>query len=158
MNRLLWPGMLFVLIGAVVVLDVTMIVVAGSDPAFDVKRGAENGDAAWGEQRERDARARALGWRIEPHVTSRAGAIDFYVTVTNGDDAPLTGADVSVEAFHNARPRDVATMDVPRLADGRFTAALAAERQGRWRYRLVITRGEDQIITDGIVDHEWSAP
>ena len=44
-KQLMWPGLLFVLIGAVVVLDVVMIVVASMSPPVIVEDAAPEAEA-----------------------------------------------------------------------------------------------------------------
>lgn len=105
MKRILWPGIVFVLIGALVTLDVVTMVVAGVTPVVTSSR--------------RDARPRA-GWTVE---LSAAGGV-LAVHLADAGGSPIDDAAVRVHG-------EAIDAELDHVGAGRYEATLA--RPAAWR-------------------------
>jgi len=94
-------------------------------------------------QEERNAR---LGWRLALDLRRDGeGRQLLEVTVRDRAGAPVEGAAVRVEAFHNARAARVLTAELAPAGSGRYAAPVPIERRGQWRFRFDVERGEDRF-------------
>jgi nitrogen fixation protein FixH len=69
------------------------------------------------------------------------------VTVRLADKAgaPIAGAQVTVEAFHNARASRILSAALDPRGQG-YSAVMPLERPGLWEFRLRVTRGPEVFV------------
>lgn len=148
-EKLMWPGILIVLIVSVVTVDVAMLIVATTDPSFAV---AEEYESAGGTRDPGLARIRAnqrLGWSADLDVRQKddGGAL-IELRVADRDDAPIEGAAVSIKTFHKARAGEPIRVTLAELSPGVYVGAFPIDRAGVWRLAASITRGDDTFTDD----------
>ena len=66
-------------------------------------------------------------------------------TILDAVGAPLNGAAVSIEAFHNAHSDDIIRGALIDSGDGTYTAHLPLRHNGRWEMRFVVQRGSERF-------------
>ena len=79
-----------------------------------------------------------LGWRLELDAAVVAGASLSPATVVLVDQGgePVTGARITVEAFHLARSTEVARAELVEVEPGLYHADLPLRRTGKWEFRF----------------------
>jgi nitrogen fixation protein FixH len=63
------------------------------------------------------------------------------VVLRDRNGAPLPGAAVTVEAFHNARAGQIVTASLSDAGDGLYRAQVPIARSGLWELRFRAVRG-----------------
>lgn len=147
MNRLLWPGMLFFLIGSIVAVNVVMLVVASRDPSFAVAPDYHKGGDNLAEIRQQHVN-RDLGWSVSltcELADSENATLD--VRLDDAVGAPIEGATVSVRAFHQARAAKATIIRLVQRSPGVYVGVLAVDRTGHWRC-IVTAEHEDSQFVD----------
>jgi nitrogen fixation protein FixH len=139
-----WPvGLAALLVGSAAA-NVALVVITARDASFAVEPNYYAKALAWDETMAQQARNETLGWSVGLSVepTGERGRMTVAVRLADRGGAPLGGARIAVEAFHNARASQVlmATLD-PRGPD--YAAAMPLARPGRWEFRLRVTRSPD---------------
>ena len=149
-----WPFIVGGLLVFGVGVDVGFLIVATRDPSFAVEDDYYGRALRWDET-TRDARRSAeLGWSIGIETVpspSGRGRTDLSLVVLDRDGAPVSGAAVSVEAFHHARAGERLAAEL--VADGgRYRATLPLRRAGVWQLRVRVDRGGQRFST--VIDRE----
>lgn len=143
-----WP--LFV-VGALVlqvVASLITIYLATSNPSYAVEDDYYHKALRWDEIRAQQRRNDELGWRMTFDVTPPAPTGEsarLSVDLTDADGAPIDGATVTVEAFHNARADEILRAPFEARGDGHYRASLPMRRSGLWEFRFVSQRGDDRF-------------
>jgi hypothetical protein len=147
-----WPLFLAGLLVAQVILGVVFFVIATSDSSFAVEEDYYQKALDWDEQRRRDETSQALGWSVV-HELWRDPAPGSPTWIESRiDDAegnPVSGATVSLVAFHNANAADVLELTLTESAPGRYRATGPFRTAGRWELRLTARRDGDVFTTRG---------
>lgn len=147
-NRLMWPGLLFVLIGSVVIVDVTMLIVATRDDSFALAEGydgrARNGTVALEQERQN----RRLGWKGEWDVRwLDEDTVELSLRVLDAEGNPVLDAAASARGFHKARAADVLEIPLVDVGNGVYQGTLDVTRLGHWSLRATIVRGAEVFTT-----------
>lgn len=123
-----------------------MTAIAMNDPSFALEKDYYEKSLRLDEQHAQQAENRKLGWQLDLETTapsrpstSQARSLDLLVTLS-GPDGSLEGAQVTVEAFHNARAADVRQLSFEGEGEGRYRAHLASVRPGLWEFRFTVER------------------
>jgi nitrogen fixation protein FixH len=143
-----WPAFIAGALALQVLGSIVTIYLATSNPSYAVEDDYYQKALAWDDRRAQDRRSLELGWTLQFEVTPATVAADRAVlSVDLGDagGAPVDGALLTVEAFHNARADDVFRAPLDGHGDGRYSASLPIARQGVWELRFVAERGEDRF-------------
>lgn len=160
-SRWVWPGLPLMMLAAVVVVDVSMIVVASRDRSFAVAATADEGDAGWERTVARRAANEATGWtpRVEVHRAGPGLPSTVLVRLEDAAGVPVEGATVRAEAFHHALASERRDVTFEELLPGVHQAFCELSRDGRWAFDLVIERGDEAWIdrTDVMVGTEGDA-
>lgn len=144
-----WPALVVALLGAVVVADAVMIWVAVSDPSFAVEEDYYPRAVAWDETMAARRRSDALGWSVRWALAPQApgaGGTEVTAILVDRSGAPVEGARVTLETFHNARAATVLRAELRAIGDGRYAAVLPMRRPGLWEMRLDARRGDDRLV------------
>lgn len=146
----IWPVLLVGLLVLGVGANLVLLAVASGDPSFAVERDYYRKGMEWDRtlaQRQADAR---LGWTLACEV--RAGMVD--VALRDAAGAPVPGATVSLEGFHNARAAQIVTAVLADAGSGIYRAQAPIVRPGLWELRFRAVRGADvftQTVTYQVV-------
>jgi len=139
-----WPPIIAGALAFHVISSLVVVYVATSDPSYAVEDDYYQKAVAWDEKRAQDRQNQDLGWLLEFSVMPPEKPGDqptLELTLLDADGDPLTGATVSVEAFHNARGDDIVREKLTDTGNGVYTAAPEMNRNGRWEMRFTVDRG-----------------
>jgi nitrogen fixation protein FixH len=132
------------LLGAAVVFDVAVLVVAARDPTFAVERDYYRKALDWDRAMVQEARNAHLGWQAAAVLSpARRGHSRLAVTVSDRAGRPVERAAVAAELFHNARSAEVLEAALAGEPGGRYAGIVPAARAGLWEVRITVTRGEE---------------
>jgi hypothetical protein len=140
-----WPWLIAGALALHVVVSLIVVVFATSDPSYAVEEDYYQKAIDWDLKRAQDRTNENLGWFFEFDVAPPARPGDqprLEVTLADGDGAPLTGATVAVEAFHNTRSGDILrAVLTPSDKPGVYYATLPMRHNGRWELRFTVDQG-----------------
>lgn len=152
-RRIIWPGGLLAMIGALVCVDVTMLVISSGDPSFAVVEVDGDPSEAWNRSAQQRAASERLGWNAElavaPADAAEADLGTLRVVLTDRDQEPLRGMDLEATGYHLARAADrqqllfTAVEGIP----GAYEASIDLNRAGIWRFELVGVRAGQRFQT-----------
>lgn len=145
-KRSLWP---YVIAGALalhVAASLIFVYVATSNPSYAVEEDYYAKSVAWDATRAQ-ARVNAdLGWALAASANPPSAPGEqpvLEVRLSDAAGAPVDGAAVAVEAFHNSRSHDIIRAPLEGAGNGIYRAALPMRRDGRWELRFTVDRGTD---------------
>ncbi len=154
-KKLMWPGILFVLIGSVVVVDTTMLVIALNDDSFAVAEDYEGRGGTPSNSIDQARENRRLGWSVVADVRwVDAETVEVRLQVADGEGRSLDDPSAALQAFHKARAADVIEVPLVVQEDGTIRGTFKPERFGHWALRTTIVRGADVFTTsiDRVID------
>lgn len=139
-----WPLFIVGLLGASVLAHVYFVYASVSDPSVVVERDYYKKAVGWDALRTQDERNATLGWTLEVKLVRVEAGAEVIATIRDRTQAILTGATLTVEAFHKARAAErlEATLE-PRGES--YVARLPMQRPGLWELRFVATRGNERF-------------
>ena len=146
--NVLWPT---VIAGALVVHVVASLItvwVATSNPSYAVEDDYYQKAVAWDQRRAQERHNAELGWRLDFSLDpSESTASDplLVVRLSAADGAPVTGATVTVAAFHNARANEILRSQLAATGAGEYSSRLSMRRSGLWELRFVVDRGGERF-------------
>ncbi|MFZ4578357.1 MAG: FixH family protein [Myxococcota bacterium] len=141
-----WPWFLGLLLLGPVAMNGWVLAKLSNDSTFAVEDDYYRKAVTWDDHMAQAGRNTHLGWKAAATATRAPGQgirLQFVLTDTAG--RPVTGAQVNVLAFHNARAglRD----QIAAIADGTgYRADLKLDQPGLHEVRLTAQRGE-QVFT-----------
>ena len=143
-----WPMGLAALLAASAGANIALVVITSRDTSFAVEPNYYAKALAWDDTMARQARSDALGWslglRVDP--ADARGRMVATVGLADRAGAPIEGARVAVEAFHNARASRI--LSAALIPDGQgYAAVMPLDRAGLWEFRLRVTRGPEVFVT-----------
>lgn len=143
-----WPvGVVVLLVGHVLAM-LWFISLAVSDPSVAVEEDYYAKALRWDETMAQQETNRRLGWQLAAHVTPpvvRGGDAVLEAVLSDAAGRPVTGAEVSVEAFAVARSGHILRSRLEEREQGRYQTHLLLRRSGRWELRFVVTRAEERF-------------
>ncbi|MBI4819357.1 MAG: FixH family protein [Deltaproteobacteria bacterium] len=123
------------LIVASVVGNFVMIRIATADPAFSVERDYYQKAVNWDQEMAQAELNRKLGYSFRLEEKRVGEDVDLAIVLVDSVGKPIAGAEVSGEAFPNARAMNITTLGVQ--SDGLVhRARIAHARPGVWELRL----------------------
>lgn len=116
-----------------------LLAFALNDPGFRLEPDYYQRAVSWDQERAEEARASALGWRLDLEVTPTPAGAQAVARLSEGG-RPLTGLSVRLVAFHPAH-KELAIQAVlsPGQEPGLYGADLPLRRAGRWVVRVEAT-------------------
>jgi nitrogen fixation protein FixH len=144
----LWPCIIAGALGIHVIASLVVVFIATSDPSYAVEEDYYQKAMAWNDKRAQERMNNTLGWNLEFAVEPPASPGDEPILEARIHDAqgePLTGAWVSVEAFHNNRSGDIIRMQLIPVEDGLYRLQAPMKRNGRWELRFTVDRDRDHF-------------
>ncbi len=155
LSRLLWPGLIFVMLGGQLLLMGLLVYVATSDGSFAVEpdyyQKGLNWDATLA-QRTQNAR---LGWTAALEIDSAAesgGDREIRCRLTDKTGRPLDGATLDLVAFPHVRGNERLSVTLLPAGDGTYRSNVPLAHRGVWEFRLVIHRGPDTFTDTQLLD------
>lgn len=140
-----WPTAIVGVLAIHVIATGLMMRAAGGDEGNAVEPDYYRRAVAWDSTAAARARAAGLGWSVVAEIgpIGDDGRAQVTVGIRDAQGAPVTGAEVRVEAIHNAHARHHAGGALTESAAGDYAAPLALRWAGRWELRI-------GIVHDGI--------
>ena len=144
MKRNIWPWVPVVLLTAMVGGLLTLAHIAADDPSFAVERDYYAKAVAWDAHRLQERENVRLGWQLSVDTAPRAGTVELVAELVDRTGTEIRGAELAVEAFHNARAGDVLAARLKPSGAG-YRAELPMRRAGIWELRFTATRGAEKF-------------
>jgi nitrogen fixation protein FixH len=148
----LWPAGIVALLSTSAAGNIAFMVLANRDASFAVERDYYRKAVEWDRTMAQRAANAELGWQASARFEPAAdGGARLVVRLRDRAGAPIDGATVEVEAFANARARDVHALVLHPLGGGAYGARLAAPRSGVWEVRVAAMRNGHrfaQVLSD----------
>lgn len=144
-----WPFAMVLLLAAVVVTNIRVAMIAADDPSFAIEPDYYRKAVAWDSAMAQAERNVALGWKVVPSLdafTPDSGAA-LRVRLLDATGAPVSQAEISVTALHNARAADAHTLSMHADGDRGYVVTLPVDRAGQWELRFDVVRGADRYTT-----------
>jgi len=140
-----WPYLIAGALALHVVVSLIVVFIATSDPSYAVEEDYYQKAIDWDLKRAQDRTNQDLGWLFEFEVAPPERPGDqpqLEVRLADADGAPLTGAAVTVEAFHNSSSGDIlhATL-TPTGVPGVYQTTLPMQHNGKWELRFIVDQG-----------------
>jgi nitrogen fixation protein FixH len=141
-----WPVLVAIVFLSNIALATWVIVKANSDPSFAVEDDYYEKALNWNDEIDQRERNAELGWTVtvegQPRIAG-GGWCDLRLRIVDRDGAPISGAQVKMEAMPVARGDDKHLVALDEVLPGSYVARLENARFGRWQLRVHIDRGED---------------
>lgn len=148
-----WPLLIGALLTLGVAVNVVLMVAATGDPSFSVEPDYYGKAVRWDDRMAQERRNADLGWRVEIEAIPAGDGCTVAVAIVDRAGDPVEGADVTVEAFHNARASSVLKATLSATGTG-YTAPLPMRKAGLWEFRICARRGEETFTAVATRDVE----
>jgi nitrogen fixation protein FixH len=130
------------------------------DPGFAVEPDYYQHALKWDAEQARQQHSADLGWTLQwdfsnpdaVSATAVAHSRPLALALSNAHGQPLSGARVTIMAFHNARAAEVQHLNAVEQTGGRYTANLDLRRTGIWRLKVSASLGTEQFSQATEVD------
>ena len=147
-----WPYLIAGALALHVLVSLIVVFIATSDPSYAVEEDYSQKAIDWDLKRAQDRTNENLGWLFEFEVTPPARPGDqpqLEVTLADTDGAPLTGAAVTVEAFHNSSSGDILrAVLAPSEVPGVYRTTMPMRNNGRWELRFTVDQGGREFTSN----------
>ncbi len=144
-----WPWLIAGALALHVVVSLIVVFFATSDPSYAVEEDYYQKAIDWDLKRAQDLTNEKLGWLFEFDVAPPERPGDqpqLEASLADAEGAPLTGATVTVEAFHNSRSGDILrAVLAPTDEPGVYRANLPMQHNGRWELRFTVNQDGRQF-------------
>lgn len=142
-----WPIAVAVILGTCVAANVWIIRIANADPSFAIEPNYYQKALRWDDELAQRAWNRELAWELTPVLSSISpdSGAELRVALRDRTGAPLAGAEVTVQAMHNARAGEPLDARLRRAGPGDYVARLPLERPGVWELRFDVRQGTDHF-------------
>jgi len=144
-----WPAIIIGLLGSHVMMCVTVVAIANSDPAFAVVDDYHQKALDWDAQVAAVRASDALGWSADLRVGDDGDALNrrsITLTLTDASGEPIRRAAVLVEAFAHSRASERVEVTLHGGEPGTFVGFAPLPRRGVWEFRVTARRGEDMFM------------
>lgn len=158
-RRWLWPGIVFAMIGAQMLIVVVYVVIALGDRSFAIEPDYYQKALHWDDHVAQGRANQSLGWTIALEIAAQetaAGQRRVTVVVKDRQGVAVEAARVELAAFHHARAEDRLSAVLEPAGDGLYAVDLRLRRSGLWEFRFVIRRGTD--VFTGVEVREVAVP
>lgn len=137
----IWPVVIVSALAIHVVASLIVVFIATSDPSYAVEEDYYQKAIHWDDKRDQDRENDNLGWgldfRVEPpSAPGNQPSVELHLL--NAELEPITGAVVSLEAFHNTRGGEIIRGELSAEADGIYRSTFPMERNGKWEMRFTV--------------------
>ena len=142
---LFWAALPALLLGASLLGVGTMVSIAVRDPSFALERNYYERAVHWDRQREQEETNARLGYGLTLALEQGRDGVELDLSLADGARVPLSGAQVKVEAFANARAGERRFLTLVPTADGRYRASVGHARAGLWEFRFDVQAGGEHF-------------
>jgi nitrogen fixation protein FixH len=145
-----WPGIIIGFLVLNVCITAALITSAVSDPSYAIEPDSYQKALAWDATQAQMAANARLGWTAAGNVSSRQDCASLRVLnlkMQDRTDAPIVGANVTIEAFAQTRSAQRLRATLSENDPGEYGASLPFHRNGLWEIRLTAKRGEETFTT-----------
>lgn len=159
----LWPGIVIGMLSVHAAGCLIVALIATSDPSQAVVPDYHAKAVAWDEHRAQQRASAALGWACTIETAMRAdmlGQRGVRVSLRDADGGPLTGAAVTVTAYHHARANQVTDMKLDEATPGEYAAMMSMRRAGLWTFNVQAKHGGDDFtaeVNQQVGPDSWTA-
>ncbi len=145
-----WPSLVFVIIGLDLLGIGALAYFARTDASFAVEKDYYAKAVRWDESRAARTRSDELGWSAGVELSPPGHRGDALVRLIDRDGTAVTGARVTLSAFHRAFVGESLEIAMTESADaeGVYTAAFVPTRHGRWIFRLRAILGANEFAVE----------
>jgi hypothetical protein len=130
-----WAAVPAVLLVASTVGVGTMASIAARDPGFSLEKNYYDKAVHWDRQEAQRLVNERLGYRLALELERAPSGVELVARLSDREGVALAGAQVSVEAFANARASELRHLVLRAAPDGSYRAVLANARPGLWEFR-----------------------
>ena len=130
-----WAGVPVVLLAASLVGVGTLASIAARDPGFALEKNYYQQAVHWDRLEAQRLLNERLGYHLSLVLEDAGGSLELVVRLHDREGVVLDAAEISVEAFANARAGDRRTLILRAASDGSYRAVLANARSGLWEFR-----------------------
>jgi nitrogen fixation protein FixH len=158
-QRILWPGLIFVLLGGQLLVMFVMVYLATSDGSFAIEPDYYQKGLHWDTTAAQLRENERLGWSADIEFgdeVSVAGERTVRCLLADKSGQPIKGAVVDLVAFSHARGTQRTSATLLPADSGVYQTTLRFPREGVWEFRLVATRGTETFT--GVELHEVYPP
>lgn len=149
---LFWAALPVLLLGASLLGVGTMVSIAVHDPSFALERNYYERAVHWDRQREQEETNERLGYAATLRLRTVRDGVELELALADHRRVPLSGAEVKVEAFANARSGERRFLTLIPEADGRYRASLGRAQAGLWEFRLDVRAGGEHFTSTRRLD------
>lgn len=143
-----WAAVPAVLLVASLVGVGTLASIAARDPGFALEKNYYDKAVHWDRQEAQRLANERLGYHLALALESVPSGVELVVRLSDREGVALAGAEVSVEAFANARAGDVRRLILRAAPDGSYRAVLANARPGLWEFRCDVHVAGEHFTRD----------
>lgn len=139
-----WAWVPALLLGSMLAGLGTLTYLAVNDPHFALEPDYYAKAVKWDRTQAQAAESAASGIQLSlqrPLTTDAAGNVELRLSVVDREQAPLTQAQVELEAFPNAYASRIQRMVLRELAPGVYGCRLERASAGLWELRVNVTQG-----------------
>lgn len=142
-----WKYAPWIILGAASVGWYVMVRAALDDPGFALEENYYQKASNWDETSQLLRASEELGHRLLPLQFQRVGSeARLQVQLTDAKGQPLTGRELQVQAFPNARAQDIQEVRLQEVGEGIYAGQLARPRLGLWELRWSAAQGEERWV------------
>lgn len=144
-QRLVWPGIIFYMLGGQILLTLSTVYMATRSRSFAVEPDYYQKALHWDDTAAGRQMLARLGWKISIEVApevSPLGERTFTCRLSDKSGKPVAGARIDVVAFAHA----VASQRVSAVLEpgepGAYTGRVRMRHKGLWEFRMAIRQGD----------------
>jgi len=139
-----WALLPVVLLGSMVLGLSTIVVLFVNDPSVSLEDDYYRKAVNWDRHQADALQSRQLGYRVTLTTRVSPDGRTFRVNVAAADrtGVPLSGAQINLDAFPNARAGTTVHKTLNERVPGIYSIELPRVLSGLWEFRLEISRGQ----------------
>jgi len=145
------PAVVLGLLGGHMIFIFTAITLGTGDPSFAVVPDYYEKAVDYDERKALLAQSARLGWsvRLLPgHEADAVGLRELVVQVRDAEGEPLSGLNVRIYAYHQARASDPIAFECLELLPGQYVGQAKMSREGFWQFAIEASSGEQRFVAD----------
>lgn len=145
-QALLWPGIVFWLMGISFVIMGITVYMASTDTALAIVPDYYEKGLRWDEIKAERARSDTTGWSHAVQAAPAGAGWTLTVRLVDAAGGVIDNADVSLRIFPATNSKDVRELEPAPIGRGGYEAELRGLSAGVWKYELVARRGEQDVL------------
>ena len=145
--QLAWTTGIIAFFGVQAILWSVALFLTSNDPSHAIVEDYDKKAMNWDAQRKAEEASRKLGWTCEISPSEPLKNNDrqrmVEIRLRNRTDEPISGATVSVRAFHKARAAHPIEKQLTEANAGVYSGILEMPKEGQWQFEVTAILGED---------------